>query len=156
MTSVRILCVGKLKEPYLKEAQAEYIKRLCAFARVEIIEKKETPLGAGAPEAQAQKAVREESAALLSAARGALIALSPDGERMDSEAFSALVKKYADTGEMCFAVGGSCGLGGAIKAAAVKTVSFSDMTMPHALFRIVLLEQIYRAFMISEGRTYHK
>ena len=75
---------------------------------------------------------------------------------MDSEAFSALVKKYAASGEICFAVGGSCGLDGAVKAAAAKTLSFSDMTMPHTLFRIVLLEQIYRAFMIAEGRTYHK
>ena len=156
MPLIRILCVGKLKEPYFREAQAEYVKRLGAFGRVQIVEKKETKLPAGAPEALVEKARREESAALLAAARGALIALSPDGERMDSEAFSALVRKTVDTGEICFAVGGSVGLDGAIKAAATKTVSFSDMTMPHALFRIVLLEQIYRAFMISEGRAYHK
>lgn len=156
MPTIRILCVGKLKEPYFKEAQAEYIKRLSAFVRVEIIEKKETPMSADAPEALVEQARRAESAALLSASRGALIALSPEGEKMDSKAFSALVKKYADTGEICFAVGGSCGLDSAIKAVAVKTVSFSDMTLPHGLFRIVLLEQIYRAFMISEGRAYHK
>jgi|AGTN01.1.fsa_nt_gi Uncharacterized conserved protein len=156
MPTIRLLCTGKLKEPFFREAQAEYAKRLSAFVRVEVIEKKETPLPADAPEALVQRARREEGEALLFAARGALIALSPDGEKMSSEAFSALIRKYADAGEISFAVGGSCGLDGAVKAAAVKNVSFSGMTMPHALFRIVLLEQIYRAFMISEGRTYHK
>lgn len=156
MPTVRILCVGRLKEPYFKEAQAEYLKRLGAFCRVEIVEKKEAPLIADAPGALVDRARREEGEALLGAAHGALFALSPEGEKMDSQAFSALVKKYADAGEICFAVGGSCGLDRAVKAAAVKTISFSDMTMPHGLFRIALLEQIYRAFMIAEGRAYHK
>lgn len=156
MPTIRLLCVGKLKEPFFREAQAEYLKRLSAFARVEIVERKETPLPAGAPEALVHRALEQEGEGLLAAARGALIALSPEGEKFSSEAFSALVKKYAAAGEICFAVGGSCGLGSEVKAAAVKTISFSDMTMPHTLFRIVLLEQIYRAFMISEGRTYHK
>jgi len=156
MPMIRLLCIGKLKEPYFREAQTEYVKRLSAFGRVEIVEKKETPLPPGASDALVQKALREESEALLSSVRGALIALSPEGEKMDSEAFSALVKKYADAGEICFAVGGSCGLSAEVKSAAIKTVSFSDMTMPHGLFRVVLLEQIYRAFMISGGRTYHK
>lgn len=156
MPDIRVLCIGKLKESFFKEAQAEYVKRLSAFARVEIIEKKETPLSADAPDAIIQKALKVEGEALLSSARSALIALSPDGEKMDSIAFSALVKKYVDKGDITFAVGGSCGLSGAVKAAAAKTVSFSDMTMPHTLFRVALLEQIYRAFMIIEGRPYHK
>ena len=156
MPAIRLLCIGKLKEPFFKDAQDEYIKRLSAFARVEVIEKKETPLPADAPEALVRRAQKEEGEALLSARRGALIALSPEGEKLTSEAFSALVRKYADAGEICFAIGGSCGLGAEVKASASKIVSFSDMTMPHTLFRIVLLEQIYRAFMISEGRTYHK
>ncbi len=156
MPVIRILCTGKLKEPFFKEAQAEYVKRLGAFCRVEIVEKKETPLPADAPEALILKARAQEGEALLGSIRGALVALSPEGEKMNSESFSALVKKYADKGDITFAVGGSCGLNSAVKAAAVKTVSFSDMTMPHTLFRVVLLEQIYRAFMISEGRAYHK
>ena len=156
MPAIRLLCIGKLKEPFFKDAQDEYLKRLSAFARVEIIEKKETPLPADASEALVRKALKEEGAALLSARRGTLIALSPEGESFSSESFSALVRKYADVGEICFAIGGSCGLDAAVKASAAKIVSFSGMTMPHTLFRIVLLEQIYRAFMISEGRTYHK
>jgi 23S rRNA (pseudouridine1915-N3)-methyltransferase len=156
MPAIRLLCIGKLKEPYFREAQASYVKRLSAFGRVEIVEKKETPLPPGAAGALVHKALREEGAALLASVRGTLIALSPEGEKMDSEAFSAFVRKIADAGEICFAVGGSCGLSPEVKSAAVKTVSFSDMTMPHGLFRVVLLEQVYRAFMISEGRTYHK
>ncbi len=156
MPAIRILCVGKLKEPYFREAQEEYLKRLSAFARVEIIEKKEAPLSAGASDAQIQQTLRAEGAGLLSVARGTLIALSPEGEKMNSEAFSALVRKCADTGEICFVIGGSCGLSGEVKSAATRILSFSDMTMPHGLFRVVLLEQLYRAFMIAEGRTYHK
>ncbi len=156
MPAIRLICIGKLKEPYFKEAQASYLKRLSAFGRVEIIEKKETPLPPGAADALVQKALREEGEDVLTSVRGTLIVLSPEGEKMNSEAFSALVRKYADTGEICFAVGGSCGLSAAVKSAAAKIVSFSDMTMAHGLFRVVLLEQIYRAFMISEGRTYHK
>jgi len=156
MSAIRILCIGKLKEPFFREAQASYLKRLSAFGRVEIIEKKETPLAPGAADALVQKALQAEGGDLLASVRGTLIAFSPEGEKMDSEAFAALVRKYADMGEICFAVGGSCGLSAEVKSTAVKTVSFSDMTMPHGLFRVVLLEQIYRAFMISEGRTYHK
>ena len=156
MPAIRILCIGKLKESYFREAQASYIKRLSAFGRVEVVEKKETPLPPGAADALVQKALREEGEDLLASVRGTLIAFSPEGEKMNSEAFSALVRKYADAGEICFAVGGSCGLCATVKSTAVKTVSFSDMTMPHGLFRVVLLEQIYRAFMIAEGRTYHK
>lgn len=156
MPTIRLICIGKLKEPYLKEAQDEYLKRLSAFARVEVVEKKETPLPAGASDAQIQKTLSAEGEAVLSAARGTLFALSPEGEKMNSEAFSALVRKFADAGEICFAVGGSCGLSTQVKSVATKILSFSDMTMPHGLFRIVLLEQIYRAFMIADGRAYHK
>ncbi len=154
MPNVQLLCIGKLKEKYLQEAQSEYAKRLSAFCRLSIIEKKESALPPGTSAALVEKAVAEESAALLAASRGALIALSPEGQRMTSEGFAALVKKHE--GDISFAVGGSNGLSGDIKSKAAHIVSFSDLTMPHQLFRIVLLEQIYRAFMISSSRTYHK
>ena len=154
MPNVRVLCVGKLKEKYLQMAQDEYAKRLSAFCRLEIVEKKEAALPANPAAALVDKACIEESEALLTASRGTLIALSPEGERMSSEQFAALIKQYES--DVSFAIGGSHGLSAAFKAKATRTVSFSDLTMPHQLFRIVLLEQIYRSFMINSGRTYHK
>lgn len=154
MPNIRLLCVGKLKEKYFTMAQDEYAKRLSAFCRLEIIEKKEASLPANLSAALVEKACAEEGEALLSASRGALIALSPEGERMTTLDFAALVKQYES--DLSFAVGGSYGLSPALKSRAVRVVSFSDLTLPHQLFRIVLLEQIYRAFMINSGRTYHK
>ena len=154
MSTVHLLCIGKLKEKYLTEAQAEYTKRLSPFCRLKIVEKKEVPLPSNPSPAQIEKARVQESDALFSAAGGALIALSPEGERVTSEEFSVLVKQY-ESG-LSFAIGGSYGLSSALKLRAARIISFSTLTMPHQLFRIVLLEQIYRAFMIGAGRTYHK
>jgi 23S rRNA (pseudouridine1915-N3)-methyltransferase len=154
LPNVRLLCVGKLKEKYLAMAQDEYAKRLSAFCRLEIVERKEAPLPADPSAALVAKALSEEGDALLAASRGALVALSPEGERITSEGFAALVRQYES--EVSFAVGGSHGLSPAVKKNAARIVSFSDLTMPHQLFRIVLLEQIYRAFMINSGRAYHK
>jgi 23S rRNA (pseudouridine1915-N3)-methyltransferase len=92
----------------------------------------------------------------VQAAKGTLIALSPDGESMDSHAFAAVIKNGIRLGDITFAIGGSYGLGLTLRQKADHIISFSDMTFPHQLFRVILLEQIYRAFMISEGRTYHK
>ncbi len=154
MPSVRILCVGKLKEKYLLMAQDEYAKRLGAFCRLDIVERKEATLSANPSPALIDKACGEESDALLSVSRGTLIALSPEGDRMTSEQFAALLKQYES--DISFAIGGSHGLSASLKTKAARTISFSDLTMPHQLFRIVLLEQIYRAFMINSNRTYHK
>ncbi len=155
MSTLTVACIGKLKEKYWKDAQAEYEKRLSAFCRVSVIEKNEAPLS-GSSDALILKAVEQEGEALLSAAKGALIALSPEGEAMDSSRFSALLKKLSDAGDVTFAVGGSYGLSDAVKKSARHIISFSALTLPHQLFRIVLLEQIYRGFMIAAGRTYHK
>lgn len=156
MNRIRIVCIGKLKEKYWQDAQAEYIKRLSAFCRVDIAEKKEAPLPKDGSPALIEKAREKESGAMLASTAGALVALSPDGEKMTSETFAALIKKYTDAGDITLAVGGSYGLSESIKKKADKVLSFSDMTLPHQLFRIVLLEQLYRAFMISDGRAYHK
>lgn len=156
MANVAMICIGKLKEKYWQQAQAEYQKRLSTFCRLSIIEKKEASLPKGASLLQVQKACDTESTAILTSASGTLIALSPEGEKMSSEAFASMIGKLGDTGDISFAIGGSNGLSQEIKNHAAKVLSFSDMTMPHQLFRIVLLEQIYRAFMIGSGRTYHK
>jgi 23S rRNA (pseudouridine1915-N3)-methyltransferase len=156
MPSINIVCIGKLKEKYFKEAEAEYLKRISAFCRTAVIEKKESPLPKDASPPLIEKAAALESEALYESASGTLIALSPDGESMSSEEFASLVKSRLDTGDITFAVGGSYGLSAEFKKKADRVISFSAMTMPHQLFRIVLLEQIYRALMISSGRTYHK
>ncbi len=156
MAEINIVCIGKLKEKYFSEAQAEYVKRLSAFCRVSIIEKKESFLPKDASAALIEKAIEEEGASIEASAKGTLIALSPDGEKTDSRMFADIIKNSILSGAITFAVGGSYGLGSALKQKALRVISFSDMTFPHQLFRIILLEQIYRAFMIIEGRTYHK
>lgn len=156
MPNINIVCIGKLKEQYFKDAQAEYLKRLSAFCRVSVIEKKEAALPKEPSEAETQKSVDVECASLLESSSGAIIALSPDGIKLDSFMFAELIKNKISKGDVTFAVGGSYGLSESFKKRADTVVSFSDLTMPHQLFRIVLLEQIYRAFMISGGRTYHK
>lgn len=156
MSNLTIVCIGKLKEKHWKDAQTEYAKRLSAFCRVSVAEKSEAPLPKDASDVLIQRAKEQEGQALLGASKGTLIALSPEGEQMDSERFSTLVKKLSDAGDLTFAIGGSYGLSDAVKKSASHIISFSDLTMPHQLFRIVLLEQIYRGFMIASGRTYHK
>jgi len=156
MQSINIICIGKLKERYWKEAQAEYQKRLSAFCRLNIIEKKEFALPADPASAQIERACDTESQSILTSSSGTLIALSPDGRRMNSDAFAALLGDIGAAGDVTFAIGGSYGHSTALKQKAHTVLSFSDMTMPHQLFRIVLLEQIYRAHMILCGRTYHK
>ena len=156
MPNINIICIGKLKERYWKEAQAEYQKRLGVFCRLNIIEKKEAALPGDPAPAQIKKTRDAESQSILSSSSGALIALSPDGSKMDSDAFAALIDTQSRAGDITFAIGGSYGHSTVLKQKAHTVLSFSDLTMPHQLFRIVLLEQIYRAYMILGGRTYHK
>lgn len=156
MANVNIVCIGKLKEKFYKEAEAEYVKRLGAFCRVNIIEKKEAALSKNASAKEVAKACALESESLSQSCGGYVVTLSPEGKRMTSEAFAAMLKKRTQSGDVSFVIGGSHGLDKNIKATADLVLSFSDMTMPHQLFRIVLLEQVYRGFMIGAGRVYHK
>ena len=156
MSEIRIVCIGKLKERYWREAQAEYIKRLNAFCRPVVIEKKEAVLPKGADAKQINQALVEEGESLLGACTGSVVALSPEGAALSSEQFSRQIKAMREAGNISFVVGGSHGLSQKVKDTARFIVSFSAMTMPHQLFRIVLIEQIYRALMIAERRTYHK
>ena len=140
MIKVNFVCVGKLKERYLKEACDEYLKRLTRFCKPEVRE---------LPEKVSPK---EEAEEILRACRGRVIA-----EECSSERFSEALAACADRGEeITFVIGSSCGLDGRVKAAADGLLSFSQMTFPHQLMRVILLEQVYRAFMIRAGREYHK
>lgn len=145
MIKVNVVCVGKIKEDYLRSACAEYIKRLSRFCKLEIKE-----LAEG-------KNLKEEAAAILHAAKGYIIALCVEGGQMPSPALAQRIGALVDKGEeITFIIGSSCGLDDSVKQAADLKLSFSQMTFPHQLMRVILLEQVYRAFMINAGSEYHK
>lgn len=154
--TVRVLCIGRLKKPYLEAAQQEYEKLLSRYCRLEIVElKEEAPRGSGS---KAEAAARQTEAERLAARlEGYVICLDPRGRQMDSERFSEMLDGLQQSGRnVTFVIGGSTGLAPSVKDKADLVLSMSEMTMPHHLFRIVLLEQIYRAFRIARGETYHK
>ena len=145
MQKIYFVVVGKIKESFYREAVAEYVKRLSRFAKVEI---KELPEGAN-PEAEADE--------ILRACKGYMIALAVEGEKASSEKLAKKIQSLTDSGkDISFVIGSSCGLSDRVKNAADYKLSFSDMTFPHQLMRVILAEQIYRAFMINAGSTYHK
>ena len=148
MLRVELLCTGRMKETYYKQAFAEYQKRLSRFCDFSLTELPET----GDRE--------REGAALLRRipARAWVVALCVEGERLTSPALAALVGARALAGDsrLCLLVGGSEGLSEAVKTRSDFRLSMSDMTFPHHLARVMLAEQLYRAFTILEGSQYHK
>lgn len=145
MRKIYFVVVGKVKEAFYRDAVAEYVKRLSRFAKTEIREISE---GID-PEAEADD--------ILRACKGYVVALAVEGERVSSEALAARLKRLCDEGkEITFVIGSSCGLSERVKKAADWKLSFSDMTFPHQLMRVILAEQVYRAFMINGGSAYHK
>ncbi len=145
MVKVNFVCVGKLKEGYLREACAEYLKRLTRFCKAEV---KELP---------EKTSLKEEGESILKTVRGHVIALAVEGRSCSSEKFAANLQSLCDRGEeLTFVIGSSCGLDASVKSAADELLSFSEMTFPHQLMRVILLEQVYRAFMINGGGEYHK
>ena len=145
MQKIYFVVVGKIKEDFYTDAVQEYVKRLSRFAKVEI---KELPEGAN-PETEAD--------GILRACKGYVIALAVEGEKLSSEKLAKKIKNLTDEGkEITFVIGSSCGLSDRVKQAADYRLSFSDMTFPHQLMRVILAEQVYRAFMINAGATYHK
>ena len=124
---------------------AEYAKRLSRFVNFSVREMAEG------------KNLEQEADDILRAAKGYMIALCVEGKKLSSEALAAELKKQYDRGaEVTFIIGSSCGLSDRVKQAADFKLSFSDMTFPHQLMRVVLCEQIYRAYMINSGSEYHK
>lgn len=154
---IDIVCVGKLKEKYYREAQEHYKKLLSRFAKVNIIEVADISLDGVKSEKEIQKIREKECAAALKHLQGYVIACDMAGRKFSSQEFSEFIQTQAlKTGRFTVIIGGSAGLSDEAKKSADAIVSFSDMTMPHRLFRIVLLEQIFRAFKIAAGETYHK
>lgn len=157
MIKIDVVCIGKLKEKYYKEAQQHYLKLLSRFAKVNVTEISDISLDNVKSEKEELKIKERECLAASKYLKGYVIALSSEGRKFTSEEFADFVVKEASaTGAVTFVIGGSLGLDGAIKKRADAVISFSDMTMPHRLFRIVLLEQIFRAFKIANNETYHK
>lgn len=145
MQKIYFVVVGKIKESFYRDAVAEYCKRLSRFAKVEI---KELAEGAN---------LESEADDILRSIKGYTIALAVEGEKLSSEKLAAKIGALTDQGkDITFVIGSSCGLSERVKKAADYRLSFSDMTFPHQLMRVILAEQVYRAFMINAGATYHK
>jgi 23S rRNA (pseudouridine1915-N3)-methyltransferase len=159
MLNIRIICVGKFKEKYWEAASAEYMKRLGAYCNVSVIEVKEEKLPAHASRADEENVIIKEGKSILDkiAAGDYVIALDIGGKELSSEDLAAKIAETSFTSStMDFVIGGSLGLSKDVKSRAALRLSFGRITLPHQLARIVLLEQIYRAFKINAGETYHK
>jgi 23S rRNA (pseudouridine1915-N3)-methyltransferase len=160
MQRVTLLCVGKLKEKFYAEAAAEYVKRLARYCRLSIVELPEERLPENPSRAQIEAALAKEAENIrgkLPPASG-LIALCVEGREWSSEELARRIEAWANAGEkqLVFLIGGSFGLHESVKAQAVEKLSMSPMTFPHHLARVMLLEQIYRAYQINAGTRYHK
>ncbi len=160
MLNIRIVCVGKLREQFYIDAFGEYAKRLSAFCRLECIELNETKLGSSPSDKEIAAALDKEAADIeRTLGRDAyVIAMCVEGGQMKSEAFARKLSSLAVSGRgrICFVIGGSFGLAPRIKQRADMRLGMSQMTFPHHLARVMLAEQIYRAFKINEGSKYHK
>lgn len=160
MLNVTLLCVGKLKEEYWRAACAEYEKRLGAFCRFRLVEVAEERLPDNPSPAQIAATVEAEGKRLLEKLpkEAAVIPLCIEGKEMDSPALAAYVERLtvAGTSHIALVIGGSWGLSDEVKSRAALRLSMSPMTFPHQLARVMVLEQVYRAFQISGGGKYHK
>lgn len=157
---VRIVCIGKLKEKYWKSAVAEYSKRISGYANIEIVELKESKLPANPSPADEAAVLVREGENILGKIRDNdyVIAMEVEGKQLDSVELSRKIQSTFDTkaSTIDFIIGGSLGLSDDVKKRADYGLSFSKLTFPHQMARVMLLEQIYRAFKISSGETYHK
>ena len=160
MQKVTVLCVGKLKEKFYIDAAAEYAKRLSRFCKLELVELPEERLPEDPSPAQIEAALMKEAAAIRAKlpAGAAIIALCVEGELRSSEALAQQMAAWAGQGvsQLVFLIGGSFGLHPSIKGSAKLRLSMSPMTFPHHLARVMVLEQIYRAYQINAGTRYHK
>lgn len=160
MQTITIICEGKLKESYLRDACSEYIKRLSAYCKLNIIELTPHRISDNPSESEISSVLESESKDILSKIpNGAKVyAMCIEGKQMSSEKLSESIELCAVNGfnNVVFIIGGSHGLADAVKSRADVRLSMSEMTFPHQLARVMLLEQIYRAFQISTGGKYHK
>ena len=161
MLNVNLITVGKLKEGYLREACAEYSKRLQAFCRLNIVELNESRLSDNPSDKEIKAALSTEGKAmmnLLTAKNCFNIAMCIEGKQLSSPKLAEKIEKISVDGKSTvnLIIGSSFGIADEIKAMADFKLSMSEMTFPHQLARVMLLEQLYRAFQINSGGKYHK
>ncbi len=152
MMTINLICVGNLKETFSKQEQEEYLKRLSAFCKVNVIEIKEQNQFENS-----SVTLEKEGEEILKKLKGYVILCDIKGKELSSPALAEKLENLMQTNsEISFVVGGSYGVCEKVKSLSKEKISFSPMTFPHNLFRIMLLEQVYRAFTIINGKTYHK
>lgn len=160
MLHIHVICVGKLKEKWLSDAVSEYSKRLGAYCSLTITELEECRAPERPAPADLERVLQTEGKRILAAIpkKGTVCALCIEGGQISSEELSRAMDDWAVQGvsDLCFVIGGSWGLSDEVKQAAARRLSMSKMTFPHQLARVMLLEQLYRAFQISTGGKYHK
>ena len=159
MANVTVITVGTLKEAYLRDATAEYKKRLSQYAKVEEINIKEEKIANESDKGEIKRALDAEGERILSAIPkgSAVIALCVEGKQYDSPALASLIGKLNDEcGKIALIIGSSHGLSDTVKGAAGVKLSFSSLTFPHQLMRVILYEALYRSFTILAGKAYHK
>ena len=158
--NINIICIGKLKEKYWQDAVKEYSKRLGSYCTLQIIELKESPLRANASAADELAVKEAESKEILRRIRDGdyVISLEIQGKSFTSEHLAEHIEKLGIDGRSTvdFVIGGSLGLSAEVSRRADLKLSFSAMTFPHQMMRVILLEQIYRSFKIIRHETYHK
>ncbi len=155
MYKINIVCVGSLKEKYFISAQSEYLKRLSRFCEINLVELPEFKLPASPTLSQIEQALDKEYEQILLYLKGKVIILAVEGKMLDSNEFEReLFKNFNTCGVITFVIGSSYGISSKLKNNYL--ISLSKMTFPHHLARIMLEEQIYRAFTIHNNITYHK
>ena len=159
MIQVTVITVGTLKEGYWRDAMAEYEKRLCAFCKPQILQLKEARLGDDPTKGEIDAALSEEGKRILASVppRAYKIALCVEGVQYDSPALAKIIERACDgTGKIALVIGSSHGLSDTVKRECDARVSFSKLTFPHQLMKVILSEALYRSFTILAGKRYHK
>ncbi len=159
MIKVTLICLAKLKEKYLRDAISEYQKRLARYCNLNIIELEPVRLSKKPRDSEIEQALSREADIILKKIpqNSELYTLCIEGKELSSEQFAEKIDALQSGGKnLTFVIGSSYGISDKIKALSNFKLSFSKMTFPHQLFRVMLLEQIYRAFKINEGSKYHK
>ncbi len=157
---IDIVCVGKLKEKYWVNATGEYTKRLSKYCKLNVVEVPDEKTPDGASEALELQIKAKEGKVILRHIKDSayVIALAIEGRQYTSEDFASKIEGLGVRGQshIVFVIGGSLGLSSEVMGRANESISFSKMTFPHQLMRVVLLEQVYRGFRIIKGEPYHK
>ncbi|WP_117161406.1 23S rRNA (pseudouridine(1915)-N(3))-methyltransferase RlmH [Paraliobacillus sp. X-1268] len=158
--NITIISVGKLKEKYLKQGIEEYVKRLGAYATINLVEVADEKAPENLSQAQMQEVINKEGERILSKIHPDtyVVTLEIKGKQLTSEQLASQLDGLATHGKskIAFVIGGSLGLSEAVRSRSDFALSFSKMTLPHQLMRLVLVEQVYRAYRINRGEPYHK